>query len=335
MSYDIAGYLLLTVPAIHIRKEVMQIMFQGMEYIYEVYKEKSFSRAAANLFISQPSLSANVKRVEKRIGYPIFDRSTKPLGLTECGKQYIRAIEQIMAVENEFGDFVTDWGNLKTGNLTIGGSSFFSSWILPPLIADFARKYPSVKITLVEESTSRLSSLLLNGEVDLFVDNCMLDQNVFDSSVFQEEHLLLAVPRLFQTNNKLQEYQLSAEIISTGSFTDSNIKPVPMEAFANDPFIMLKQENDTGKRALRICQENHFQPQTIFELDQQMTAYNIACSGLGIAFIGDMLISRVPQNPDLVYYRLPGENCTRNIYFYWKKGRYLSRAMEIFLRNLN
>ena len=51
-------------------------MFQGMEYIYEVYKEKSFSKAAAALFISQPSLSANVKRVENRIGYPIFDRST-------------------------------------------------------------------------------------------------------------------------------------------------------------------------------------------------------------------------------------------------------------------
>ena len=46
-------------------------MFQGMEYIYEVYKEKSFSKAAAALFISQPSLSANVKRVENRIGYPI------------------------------------------------------------------------------------------------------------------------------------------------------------------------------------------------------------------------------------------------------------------------
>ena len=57
-------------------------MFQGMEYVYEVYKEKSFSKAAANLFISQPSLSANVRRVESRIGYPVFDRSTKPLWLT-------------------------------------------------------------------------------------------------------------------------------------------------------------------------------------------------------------------------------------------------------------
>ena len=50
-------------------------MFQGMEYVYEVYLEKSFSKAAEKLFISQPSLSANVKRVEHHIGYPIFDLS--------------------------------------------------------------------------------------------------------------------------------------------------------------------------------------------------------------------------------------------------------------------
>ena len=71
-------------------------MFQGMEYIYTVYQEKSFSKAAAALFISQPSLSANVKRVENRIGYPIFDRSTKPLQLTEVGKHYIQAIEKVI-----------------------------------------------------------------------------------------------------------------------------------------------------------------------------------------------------------------------------------------------
>ena len=104
-------------------------MFQGMEYVYEVYKERSFSKAAANLFISQPSLSANVKRIEKKIGYPIFDRSTKPLGLTECGRHYIDAVEHIMQVENGFHDFVNDWSNLKTGQLILGGSSLFSSWV--------------------------------------------------------------------------------------------------------------------------------------------------------------------------------------------------------------
>ena len=77
-------------------------MFQGMEYVYEVYKEKSFSKAAQNLFISQPSLSANVKRIEKKVGYPIFDRSTKPLGLTECGEKYIQCVEKMHAAEMEF-----------------------------------------------------------------------------------------------------------------------------------------------------------------------------------------------------------------------------------------
>ena len=54
-------------------------MFQGMRYVYEVYKEMSFSKAARNLFISQPSLSAAVKKEEAQIGFPIFDRSSNPI----------------------------------------------------------------------------------------------------------------------------------------------------------------------------------------------------------------------------------------------------------------
>ena len=73
-------------------------MFQGMYYVYEVYKEMNFSRAARNLFISQPSLSAAVKKVETQIGFPIFDRSSSPIKLTDLGKEYIRSIEIIMDV---------------------------------------------------------------------------------------------------------------------------------------------------------------------------------------------------------------------------------------------
>lgn len=307
-------------------------MFQGMEYVYEVYKEKSFSRAAASLFISQPSLSANVKRIEKRIGYPIFDRSTKPLGLTECGERYIQAVEQIMSVKNEFVNFVNDLGGLKTGKLVVGGSNFFSSWILPGLIADFARKYPLIEIILIEESTANLAQLLQQGALDLAVDNCLLDEAVFDSCIFQEEHLLLAVPRSFAVNESLSAYQLSVESIRDHSFLKPEMKAVPLAAFRDEPFIMLKPENDTGKRALAICHQHRLHPHVVFELDQQLTAYNITCSGMGISFLGDMLISSVPDNPDLVYYKLPPKNSSRNVYFYWKKGRYLSRAMEEFLK---
>ena len=82
---------------------------------------------------------------------------------------------------------------------------------------------------------------------------------------------------------------------------------------------MLKQENDTGKRALEICRKNHFDPVITFEMDQQMTSYNVTCSGMGISFIGDIMITKVTPNPNVVYYKLPLKDNCRNICFYWKK----------------
>ena len=74
-------------------------MFTAKKYIYEVYREKSFSKAAQNLYISQPSLSARIKKAEETIGFPIFDRSTSPLQLTEVGEVYIKAVEEIFRIE--------------------------------------------------------------------------------------------------------------------------------------------------------------------------------------------------------------------------------------------
>ena len=110
-------------------------MFQGMRYVYEVYKEMSFSKAARNLFISQPSLSAAVKKEEVQIGFPIFDRSSNPIQLTDLGKEYIRSIEIIMDVENGFQNYINDMRELKSGSLSIGGTNLFTSYVLPPLIS--------------------------------------------------------------------------------------------------------------------------------------------------------------------------------------------------------
>ena len=175
-------------------------MFQGMEYVYAVYKAQSFSKAAKELFISQPSLSASIKRIEKKIGYPIFDRSTKPLQLTEYGESYIRAVEQMMLVKNEFSNYVNDLGDLKAGSLTIGGSSLFASLVLPTFLAEFGKKFRMIKVELIEETTATLEKMVRNGEVDLVMDNCILDEEVFEWKPIREEHLLLAVPESFPIN---------------------------------------------------------------------------------------------------------------------------------------
>ena len=198
--------------------------------------------------------------------------------------------------------------------------------------ADFSQKFPHVQISLVEESTAKLSQFLQAGKLDLMIDNCILDNQIFEHYIYRKEQLLLAVPKNYSVNTRLQKYQIPIEEIRNGQFRSSHIPSVPLNKFENEPFIILRSDNDTGKRALTICQENHFSPSVVFRLDQQMTAYNIACLGMGITFIGDLLLSRVPTNSELVFYKLPGQSSKRTVFFYWKKGRYISRAMEEFLK---
>lgn len=307
-------------------------MFRGMEYVYAVYKEKSFSKAAEKLFISQPSLSANVKRVEKNIGYPIFDRSTKPLTLTEPGRKYIEIVENMLDMQDEFSEYINDLGDLKTGKLILGGSSLYSSWVFPKLMGEFSRKYPLVKLELVEESTAKLEKMLQSGEVDIVLDNCEWDEQIFERKLFKREHLVLAVPESLSINKQLVGYQISEEMIRSRKFLDDSVLTVDLSLFSEEPFILLKPENDTRIRAMELCKQYQFAPNMIFELDQQMTSYNITCSGMGISFISDTLISNVPTPSNVVYYKLDQGIGSRNLYFYWKRGCYFNKIMQEFLK---
>ena len=114
-------------------------MFSSMKYVYEVYKERSFSKAAQNLYVSQPSLSATIKKTEDKIGAQIFDRSTNPIQLTDVGKQYIKSLEEIMDIQNSFDNYVNNLNELKTGQLAIGGQQLL--YFLYPASTD-NRIYP-------------------------------------------------------------------------------------------------------------------------------------------------------------------------------------------------
>ena len=106
---------------------------------------------------------------------------------------------------------------------------------------------------------------------------------------------------------------------------------MPLKSFEGHPFIMMKTENDTGRRARLICHASGFEPDIVLNMDQQMTAYNICQSGMEISFIGNIVLSLIPHNKNVVYYKLPTEHNSREVCFYWKKGRYFTRAMEEFL----
>ncbi len=286
-------------------------MFVWKKYVYEVYKERSFTKAAQNLYISQPSLSARIKKIEEIIGEPLFDRSTTPLQLTEVGKVYIEAAEEITQIEQRVENYINDLAGLKTGNLAVGASTLFAAYVVPSLITQFNQKFPDVHIQLIEGNTAELEEMLGSNALDFVIDNYHYDSILYNKELYCEENILLAVPKHFAVNEELGMYQLSYKNIKNKNYLNQKYPAVPLGRFADLPFIMLTQGNDTRTRGDRLCRNVGFKPNIVLEFNQQSTAYMASSTQLGATFISDILVSQLPTFENLVYYKLDGEEAKK------------------------
>lgn len=309
-------------------------MFQGMDYVYEVYKEGSFSKAAKNLYISQPALSAYIKKIETSLGVPLFDRSTTPVHLTEPGKMYIQAVLQVKAIQNNLEEYFQDITTLKTGKISIGGATFFCSFVLPDIIAEFKSKHPGITVDLVEVNSFGLQKELIKETIDLGIECCHLDTSQFENHVIGKENIILAVPKNYKINTELSHCRLSFQDIAENKHLSPDFPSVQLNKFANEPFVMLKRGNDMYTRGMKLCQQAGFVPKAVMYLDQLMTSYHIACKGIGIAFIRDSLVRYMNFNQDVYFYKLDGELSSRELVLIRKKNRYLSKSVEAFINSI-
>lgn len=307
-------------------------MFRWKEDIYEIYKESSISKAAQNLYISQPSLSAKLKNVEQRIGALIFDRSTCPLRLTEAGNAYIKAVEEIFRIENRFENYINDLKMLKLGRLSIGASNVFAAFALPVMITEFNKRYPDVKINLVEGNTATLEAMLAENALDMVIDNNRYDSELYDRELYSEEFILLVLPKSNPAYASTREFQLTKEDLLSKEYRSDVFRTVPLSELKDAPFVMLTPSNDTRIRGEKLCRDAGFRPQIMLELNQQSTAYMVASTRMGATFVSDTIIEKLPNFDNLAYYKLAGEEAKRKVYFYYKKHKLKSRAMEEFIK---
>jgi len=305
---------------------------RGMEYVYEVYLEKSFSRAARKLFISQPALSAAVKKVEKELGLPLFDRSTSPIQLTPAGKAYIEAVGQILTIQKNLQNYCNDLASLTSGSLSLGGTNFFSSCILPPIIKSFANTYPNINLIITESSSTELYTKLLTEEIDLIVDSGLYDEHLYESYPLLEDHIMLAVPTDNPLNKDYPFALLTQQDIINDHHEDKDTPSLSLSHFASENFLLLGKGNDMNRRAFDLCQSSGFTPKVRLYLNQLMTAYHMACQGLGLTFLTDSLIKLGTPNTNLVYYKIRDTSATRKIFIAYKKNGYLTHAMQEFIR---
>lgn len=307
-------------------------MFRGMEYVYEVWQARSFSAAAKKLYISQPALSNSIKRVEEKVGTPIFDRSTSPIQLTEVGREYIHAVEQIHSIQENFSRYLADTQELRTGNIAVGSGAMMTAYLLPGIIAAYKEKYPYVEVKVTEGSCAQLRNMLAEGTLDVVLENTQMPAALFESQPYGRDYMVLAVPRSWPINAQLRAWQLSIENICSGNFLRPRYPAVPLENFAESPFLLMSQDDENYRRAVSLCEKSGFTPRSILTLTQQLTAYHMVCAGMGAAFISDTLVRCTQPNPGVVYYKLEGAEAEREVCFYYKKNRYIPRCTRAFLQ---
>lgn len=303
-----------------------------MDYVYEVYKEGSFSKAAANLYISQPALSATVKKIEKKIGMPLFDRSTVPVQLTECGKKYIKTAEKMMDLEEDFSGYVGNLNDLRTGRLSIGGTYLFISYVLPSIIKKFRERFPKIKLNLVEGHTSQVEKKLFSGELDLMLDNYPMDEEVYDKRFFMKENLLLAVPASYQSNHAARSWGMTEEDIKQNIHLKPEVYGVSLKLFQDDPFIMLRSHNDTRDRVEAICKRAGVTPKVAFKMDQILTVLSYVNKEMGISIVSDTVVRNLPYTKNIIYYKIDDPSAQRNVYFYYRKNKYFTKCMAEFMK---
>lgn len=304
-------------------------MFKKADYIYCIYAEGSFTKAAEKLYISQPALSAAVKRTEELLGAPLFER-TGGVHLTELGVEYIRTAEKILALEQRFADKLKDIHGLAWGTVRVGGSNYISSYILPRIIEVFSGKYPNITISLTEADSGKLMALLEEEKLDLVIDSVDTVPEGSECSLLLEEKILLAVPAALPCNASLGEaFSTPGDIYDDPDLVKA-LPVVSMEHFKEERFVLLKAGNSMYSHAMDIFRKAGFMPQVSLFLDQLSTSYSLAAQGSGCCFVSDMVF-RYHRFEDSVRLYNVDENRYRSLSMVCKKARHITPAQKAFM----
>lgn len=305
-------------------------MQQEMEYIYEMYRQGNIMTAAEKLYISQPALSMSIRKVEKELGMPLFDRSSRPMRLTEAGKIYIESVEKMRWLEREMEDRLAGLSELKSGVLRIGGSHYINTVILACVLTKFHQRYPGVRVELVEESSAALAEMLRRHQIDLTLScNEMFMQEFTKYPAFCD-HVLIAVPAGDPVNQKAADHMLSAADIIAGKHLSAHSVAVSPGVFENLSFILLEPGNNLYARAKQMFSDAGVDPQVALSLSQLSTAYHMAAAG----FAATLTCDRMVTSPDvpLCFYLPDSPLSERTFHFITPSGSYVTHAAQELIR---
>ena len=282
---------------------------------FEIFKViadcKSFSRASAQLFIAQPSLSKTIQKLERKLGVQLFERSNRIIRLTDEGQLFYEKTNIILQEYEALRFTLADQSTAISGSLTIGVPQIIGTILFAPIASAFCKSYPQVSIRIVEDAGLKIEKAVEQGQVDVG----FVIVPTFNNAL--EEHLLFEAP--FVMCLPLQHPLTYAPSIALADLKE-------------DSWIVFDESFALHNIMMESCKKEGFIPKAAFRTTQWDLMATLVEQQLGVAMLPQPLVER---------FSLP--ICTKTIHsqhLSWKIGlivkkeRYKSRVLHTFLKSV-
>jgi LysR family hydrogen peroxide-inducible transcriptional activator len=249
-------------------------------------------------------------KLEDELGARLFDRLGRSVRLTELGKTFLpRARSVLRELEAARGDVVERKASIS-GPVTIGVIPTVSPYLLPPQLTTFSRKFPQVRLTVLEEITPVLLDRLRAGVLDVAILALPIRGHEFEATPLLTERLFAAVPNKhkFAKRRELSLKDLRAE-----------------------PFLLLRDGHCFRDTVVAACDRARLHPQIVFESGQFSSLLSMVGAGMGVSIVPKMAIEK--KSP-CRYVRIADLQASRTIGAVVLRGRSLTRAHLAFLEHL-
>lgn len=290
-------------------------------YFYEVCQTRNMTKAAHNLYVSQPALSTAIKKIEQRLGVELFDRRNNPLTLTEAGRIFLVETNKIRLAEQDLNHQLTDYKKSRVQSLYIGSSQYFNAYYLPPVLKRYRQLHPHVRFKITERNAQLLNKELYAGNVDVAI-HCGEKANQLRRQAVQSDRLVLAVPKSLIS---------ATDFATIKNYLGHHKQQKKAVSILNHlPFVVLSSSNNLALVVNRLCGELHFTPQPILESYQLETAFHMACCGVGATFITNRIRDFAPID-GLYFADINRDAAQRCYYAYTRRNAYQAKRLREFI----
>tara|TARA_B100000575_G_scaffold54069_1_gene40627 strand:+ start:60931 stop:61863 length:933 start_codon:yes stop_codon:yes gene_type:complete len=179
-----------------------------LKYTLAVAEHGNFTTASEKCFVTQPTLSMQVQKLEEELGVTIFNRSTKPLQVTEIGEKVLVQAKKIIQESTRMDDVISEEKGIIGGTLKVGIIPTVSSTLLPLFLNIFIKKHKNVELRIEEFSTESLLEKLNNNTIDCAIAATPLeDKDIIEKPLYYEPFVAYVPPHHFLAGNKNLELQ--------------------------------------------------------------------------------------------------------------------------------